>query len=265
MKLNFVGTGNLTRFFLECLRGKYEFGFILSRNFDRAKSLAERYEAIPSALDYGEELEGTVFVLVPDRYIGEVSKKLKVKPNTILIHCSGFLPSTVFSREHRASLHPNFSFSNLEKALEARHEIIFGVEGDEEGVKVAVQIAKDISGRFFIVPTDRKVEYHLAAVMASNFPVAFMYLAKKIYSQLGLQDPDYLIYTLLKGVLESAKEMGVERVLTGPVKRGDWLVVEEEGRVFEKLFGERTVYDEIVTILKEVAEGERGKTEENER
>ncbi|MCD6551644.1 DUF2520 domain-containing protein [Thermotoga sp.] len=264
MVLNFVGTGNLTRFFLECLKDRYELGYILSRNIERSINITEIYGGKPATLENHPLLCGVVFIIVPDRYIESVAKILKVKDG-VLVHCSGFLASDVLRREKRASLHPNFSFSNLEKALKMKDQIVFGIEGDEEGIHVAVEIAKAISGKYIVIPPEKKKAYHLAAVVASNFPVALAYLSKRIYSSMGVEDPDHLISTLMQGVVESIGEMSVERALTGPVRRGDWEVVRVEREVFKKIFGSALIYDEIVEVLKEVTKGERAKDKEDER
>jgi len=68
----------------------------------------------------------------------------------------------------------------------------------------------------------------------------------------------------MQGVAESIGKMGVEKALTGPVRRGDWEVVRAEREEFKKIFGNASFYDEIVNLLKEVAGSERGKTEEDE-
>lgn len=69
----------------------------------------------------------------------------------------------------------------------------------------------------------------------------------------------------MKGVADNIKKMRVECSLTGPVKRGDWQVVEEERREYEKIFGNTVLYDEIVKLLREVAESERREAQEDER
>jgi len=263
MVLNFVGTGNLTRFFLECLKGRYEFGYIISRSIERATGVTRLYGGKPATLEDHPPLNGVVFIIVPDRHIESVTEILRVEDG-VLVHCSGFLPSDILKREKRASLHPNFSFSNFEKALKMKEQIVFGIEGDEEGTQVAVEIAQAISGKYIVIPPQMKRAYHLAAVIASNFPVALAYLSKRIYSSMGVEDPDRLISTLMQGVAESIGKIGVEKALTGPVRRGDWEVVRAEREEFKKIFGNASFYDEIVNLLKEVAGSERGKTEEDE-
>ncbi|PLV60111.1 Rossmann-like and DUF2520 domain-containing protein [Thermotoga sp. KOL6] len=264
MVLNFVGTGNLTRFFIECLKEQFEIGYILSRDLRKATNLSKTCGGHPATIDNHPTMSGVVFVIVPDKYIEDVAKHLKMG-DAVLMHCSGFLSSDIFKRKKRASLHPNFSFSNLKKALEMRKQIIFGIEGDEEGVATAIEIVKAISGKYLLIPSEKKKMYHLAAVIVSNFPIALASISKKIYSLLGIEKPEELIHALMKGVVDNLKEIGVEGALTGPVKRGDWEVVEAERMVFEKIFGSYTLYDEIVKILKEVAGSERDEVKKDER
>jgi len=72
------------------------------------------------------------------------------------------------------------------------------------------------------------VLYHLAAVISSNFTVGLAKLSEKIYEEIGLDEKTAreLISHLLQTVGDNISKFPIDVALTGPVKRGDWKVVE---------------------------------------
>ena len=121
MIVNFAGTGNLTRFFAKVLPENFTIRFLISRDRRKAEKLAKWLgKGCGVSYDDSFTLEGTIFVLVPDRHVKEVYERLKekTKGKVVFVHASGYLPSTIFDDADekgwgRASFHPNFSFSDV--------------------------------------------------------------------------------------------------------------------------------------------------------
>jgi len=259
MIVNFAGTGNLTKFFAKILSEKFDIRFVISRDKKKAeefvkwlgKGLGRSYDDLPI-------LEGIVFILVPDRYIKQVYDMLKkkAKTGTVFVHASGYLPSSIFYDADergwgRASLHPNFSFSDFQRAIKRKNDIIFGVEGNELGLKSCIDIVNVISGKYVMISKDKKPHYHLAAVIAANFLVGLAYLSKKLYEMSEVE----LIPTLqlMEMTLENMKKLGIERALTGPVVRGESEIIKKEGEIFKRAFPEHEdLYWNMVKVLEEV-------------
>ncbi|HEY8542315.1 MAG TPA: DUF2520 domain-containing protein, partial [Pseudothermotoga sp.] len=100
-----------------------------------------------------------------------------------------------------------------------------------------------------------KVAYHLAAVLASNFSVGLAYLAKKLYDLYGINGFEKIIPSLMMSTSKNISTLGVKPSLTGPVARGDWDVVENEGKFFENCFPKyKDLYMIMTEVLREIKE-----------
>ena len=261
MIINIAGTGNVSKFFARVLSNDFNIRFVISRNRKKAEEFV-KWLGSGQGISYEDlsTLEGIVFIFVPDRYIKHIYDVLKdkAKAGTIFIHASGYLSSKVFYDADirgwgRASLHPNFSFSDFQRAFERRKDIIFGVEGNRLGTECCIKIVNTISGKYILISEDKKAYYHLAAVIAANFLVGLAYLSKSLYEISGVK----LIptFNLMETTIENMKKNGIEKSLTGPVVRGEKEIIKEEGKIFEQVFSKYSeFYWYMVKILEEVKE-----------
>lgn len=265
MRLNVLGTSKVALAICERLVEKdHTVRFVVSRSKEKAKAFVEHL-GVGEAITYQEleSLSGVIFFAVPDSVIERVYEQVKDRcaPNSCLIHFSGFHSSKIFANADdlgfsRASMHPNLSFADAKVAYLNLPNCIFGVEGDNPGLKIAIELVKDISGKYIVLSESGKIAYHLAAVICSNFVVGLTALAEKIYSSSGVGDFRGLMSSLISSVAQNISAKSVVESLTGPVARGDWQVVEKEREIFEKIFPHFvSLYDNMVEILKKLKEG----------
>ncbi|HQG01874.1 MAG TPA: DUF2520 domain-containing protein [Fervidobacterium sp.] len=261
--VNVVGTGKVSSAISHNLLGKVRFGYVLSREFEKAKSLAERIGATPVTYSQDFLLNGIVLFGLSDSVLKDAETLLNGKVGEITaIHFSGFHPSQILPRSwNPASMHPNCAVADENVSFK---DVLFGLEGCDSGLEVAKEIVDIIGGRYFIVPTDKKVLYHLAAVISSNFTVGLASLSEKIYEEIGLDEKTAreLISHLLQTVGDNISKFPIDVALTGPVKRGDWKVVEMERAAFIEQFPQFSkpfssshdcgLYDIFVDILKDI-------------
>jgi len=258
--VNVVGIGKVSSAISYNLLGRVRFGYILSRNFEKAKSLAERVGGIPVTYDQEFLLNGTVLFGLTDAALNDAETLLNGKVGEITaIHFSGFHTSQVFpSSWNPASMHPNCAVASEDVSFK---NVLFGLEGCDTGLETAKKIVEALGGRYFIVPTDKKVLYHLAAVISSNFPVGLASLSERIYKEIGLDEKtaQELISHLFQTVSDNISKLPLNVALTGPVKRGDWAVVEVERVAFIEQFPQFSkysqdcgLYDILVQVLKEI-------------
>src|SRR5439155_16303619 len=73
------------------------------------------------------------------------------------------------------------------------------------------------------VRTDRKALYHAGAVFASNYVVAALASALRLFEKAGVARAEALpaLAALAEGTLANARAAGIPAALTGPVERGD--------------------------------------------
>jgi len=177
-----------------------------------------------------------IFITTPDSVIKEVCEKIAYSrgfsSDSIVIHCSGALPSEILSSAHTcrayiASLHPLQSFASVEDALKIIPGSYFSFEGDKKAVPILKQIIKDLEGIELEIPTEGKALYHAAASVASNFLITLMDLALNICSLIGVSKSNAFkaLLPLIQGSLKNIESVGIPAALTGPIARGDVEIV----------------------------------------
>jgi predicted short-subunit dehydrogenase-like oxidoreductase (DUF2520 family) len=99
----------------------------------------------------------------------------------------------------------------------------FALEGSDAAVQAAKRLAGWFDGRPERVPSEAKVAYHCAAVLASNGVYALLAAANEVAAAAGLSDAslrDGLARLALNSAANAA-ERPLEQAATGPVMRGD--------------------------------------------
>lgn len=256
--INIVGIGKVSSSIARQLKGKTKFGHILSRDRAKAEQLAKELDGIPVTYDDDFLLDGIVLFGVNDSVLPYIQQKLERKVNNIIaVHFSGFHSSAIFPEEWSpVSMHPNCSVADEYYSFK---DVLFGIEGSEKGLEIAKKIVKLVGGKYVTISTHDKALYHLAAVISSNFPMALAYLSLKIYEDIGIDNENArkIISTLMESVSKNISKYDLKDALTGPVKRKDWKVVEEEGKVFKEFFKEKhgineDLYQQFIKILQKI-------------
>ncbi|MEN3043035.1 MAG: DUF2520 domain-containing protein [Fervidobacterium sp.] len=260
MLVNIVGLGKVSLSIAKQLKDKIQFGYLVSRDFEKAMLVAKELNATPVTYNDNFKLKGIVLFGLNDSVLPKAKNLLFSKTEDIVaIHFSGFHPSTVFPFDWSpATMHPNCAVASDSALFK---DVIFGLEGTEKGVIIAQKIVELLEGKYVIIPTDKKMIYHLAAVISSNFSIGLAYISSILYKEIGIEDEisEKIISQLLKTVSENIEKLGISNALTGPIKRGDWDVVRNERSVFLDFVRKKnicceTLYDDFVKLLSTILE-----------
>ncbi len=173
-----------------------------------------------------------VFITTPDSAIQEtcfnIAQNNGFSQNTVVLHCSGALPSTILSPAKTCgaftgSMHPLQSFADSKTDYNPFAGIVVSVEGDDNAVNTAREIVKDLGADFAKIKTESKILYHAAAVTASNYLVTLLDLAFKLIEEAGIAGKDAfkILKPLVEGTLDNIEKVGIPTALTGPIARGD--------------------------------------------
>lgn len=236
MKIGFIGAGAVA----SALAGAFtEAGLpvvaIASRNRDRAAALAAKLAGAiaatgPQAVVDRAEL---VFLAVPDDAIGAVCERLRWRPGTNAVHCSGALSLDVLATARDAgadtgSCHPLQTLTGAEGDAGRLAGCVFGIEADEPLRSTLQEIVRRIGGEPLVLEADDKPLYHAAAVLISNYVVTLAAAAADLWSTFGLDRASALnaLLPLLRGTAENLGERGLPLALTGPIARGDAATVQ---------------------------------------
>ena len=173
-----------------------------------------------------------IFLTTPDSAISDACNSIAFnggfKRNSVVLHCSGALPSTILSAAKDCgafigSIHPMQSFALNKGNVSPFHGIMFAVEGDIQALRIAAKIAVDLGADCIPIKTEDKTLYHAAAVVASNYLVTLLSLAFRLIEHAGISGSDAwkVLKPLIKGTLSNIEKAGIPAALTGPIARGD--------------------------------------------
>ena len=164
-----------------------------------------------------------------------------------VFHLSGALSSEILSsalcsdpensKINIGSIHPLQSFTLYEEDQKSPfYGINISVEGTDGAVKIGEQIVDALNANFFTIPTDAKMLYHAAAVVASNCLVTLEDFAIKLLQKADLSEIKAyeILEPLIVGTLNNIQNKGTVQALTGPVVRGDSDIVSNHIKAIEK-------------------------------
>jgi predicted short-subunit dehydrogenase-like oxidoreductase (DUF2520 family) len=198
-----------------------------------------------------------VFITTPDAAIQTVAKDLAeregLKRGAVVLHCSGVLPSTILAPvhacgAHAGSLHPLQSFAEPSFPSNPFRGIVMAGEGEPRALDMARAIATRLKAKFLAIETANKTLYHAAAVVASNYLVTLLDVAKQLLEGCGIAPEEALdvLMPLVRGTLANIESRGVNGALTGPIARGDWETVDAHCRkIAQSLPGLLSFYQEM--------------------
>lgn len=173
-----------------------------------------------------------------------------------VIHCSGSLPAAVFPRSAayvRASAHPYATFA-APLVRPARRIPLF-VEGDRHALPVVRRLFSGGAFRHYRIAARDKPLYHLSAVFASNLTIALQLQTYQLCRRLGWGERYYrdVVLPLAEETLTNIAAYGIERALTGPVRRGDLVTISRHLRILRATPALRDSYRALSRALVELA------------
>jgi predicted short-subunit dehydrogenase-like oxidoreductase (DUF2520 family) len=144
-----------------------------------------------------------------------------------VVHLSGATGLDVLAPVRAAgarplALHPLQTFPDVEAALERIPGCAVGVTAEEEeGAALGTRLAEDLGARPFALPEQARPLYHSAAVFASNYVVASIGRAERLFDVAGIAEAADALVPLVRATVENVARMGAGPALTGPAVRGD--------------------------------------------
>ncbi|HLP15157.1 MAG TPA: Rossmann-like and DUF2520 domain-containing protein [Bacteroidota bacterium] len=218
----------------------YPIDRIISRSRASASALARRLRLKTwGTLDSFTLPKGGVLIFaLPDDALAGVAAQIAgasqssiASAATIVLHTSGALPSDVLSPlrdacgAHIGSFHPLMLFPKGRSSGREFTGCPVALEGDVKAIAGARRLARALKARPFLVPAEKKVLYHIAAVFASNY---FVTLLSAVEKTAGLsidaprEDRMALFEPLIRQTLEAVLRSRTSGdALTGPIARDD--------------------------------------------
>jgi len=213
----------------------YQLTAIISRHHQRAIEACQ-FIGCPNDLatdQLASSASAEVLLLaVPDDQIQSFAQQLRKSCESSktpsLIHFSGLHPASIMQNstmsEILLSLHPLLPFASREKGYTALTQCPCAIESDTpQGILLGEELVTAIGGIPFTVAADKKVLYHAAACISSNYLVTLIAVARDLFIHCGIEKEQAtpLLLPLMRAAFTNVEELGVEQGLTGPIVRGD--------------------------------------------
>jgi predicted short-subunit dehydrogenase-like oxidoreductase (DUF2520 family) len=192
-----------------------------------------------------------VIVATPDRAIESAARSVaaSLEPGALVLHLAGSRGLDAFADLQAVrpdvrvgALHPLQSFPTAAIGLERLHGSWAAIAGDPQ----VDELAHALGLQTFNVPDNRRLQYHAAAVVASNHLVALLGQVERLASACDV--PFDAFAPLVQSSVINAFGIGPALALTGPVVRGDLVTVEAHLATLDP--GERDAYR---SLAREVA------------
>jgi predicted short-subunit dehydrogenase-like oxidoreductase (DUF2520 family) len=165
-----------------------------------------------------------VLLCVPDAEIASAAAAVEIGPP--VGHCSGATGLDVLVPHAAFSLHPLMTFAGVGEPprLAGAGAAIAGTT--PQTLALAHALADTLGLHPIEVAAEDRVAYHAAASIASNFLITLEAAAERLAATAGLERQ--LLVPLVRATVENWAQLGAERVLTGPVARGDEETIERQ-------------------------------------
>lgn len=262
IRIGFIGAGK-AGFTL----GKYfstngiEITGYYSKNGDSAKDAAIFTDS--KKFDYLHQLveeSDSIFITTGDSDISKVwqdIKKLSIQGKCIA-HVSGSLSSDVFSNisdfgAYSYSIHPLFVISDKYESYKTLKNAYFTLEGSPEHLGDFIAMLSSFGNQIQIIPKEKKGLYHGAAVFASNFVNALVYVSALQMEACGFSHEDALkaLFPLIAYNIEGIGAKGCIENLTGPIERCDLVTLYRHFNSIEEKY--LPLYKDLCDITLEIA------------
>jgi len=214
LKVGIVGPGRVGSSIARALRKRgHEIAAVAAKGSQERKA-AELGGRASSIEDVGRGC-ALVVIAVPDDALEEVVAGVapSIGSDTWVIHTCGRVGSSVLASlgERVAAVHPAIPVASTSASFRGAP---FGVTCSDDVWGFASWLVGELGGVPVRIAEDRRVVYHAALCIASNFTAS---LAADAIDLTGKE----LIVPLLRATLDNIERMPPDDALTGPVVRGD--------------------------------------------
>lgn len=235
--VSFIGSGNLaTNLSLAFDGAGHDIQEVYSRQIANASALTEQLSnALPKIeLDFSESKSSIFVIAIPDNAIQEITEKLKVPNDCIIVHTSGTTSLDVLSKLENKNqvgiFYPLQTFKKNNHIDFSKIPILFE-SASEKTNQLLKDLGKSISSEVKYVNSEDRKTIHLAAVFASNFTNRMLAASDEILRTKNISLE--LIKPLVIQSIENSFNTSPDESLTGPAKRNDLTTIKEHQKMLE--------------------------------
>jgi predicted short-subunit dehydrogenase-like oxidoreductase (DUF2520 family) len=226
MIISIVGSGNTATVLGKLLRQKnHAINEISGRNERTVNALAESLDAKPCIDLKTMNTESDIYLIaVNDDSVAEVSTALKMN-NKIIAHTCGSVSINALENtsENFGVFYP---LQSLRKELGHIPSIPFLIDGNNAFAKQTLsELAKSVSQTVVSADDETRLNYHLSAIIVSNFSNHLFALAK---AYCDAHQTDFnLLLPLINEIVDRLHYYDPAAMQTGPAARGDEATIQK--------------------------------------
>jgi predicted short-subunit dehydrogenase-like oxidoreductase (DUF2520 family) len=206
-----------------------------------------------------------------DDALGEIAAATTDR-RVVVLHASGSAEPARLTELRRAghscgTFHPLVPIADPARAAELFKGAWVGVDGDAPAIATADRLAGRLGARTLRIPAGEKARYHVAAVLASNFPTVLATLAALLLTDAGVPPDESwdAVRALMRGAVLNLDTDTPLAALTGPVVRGDAQTVKRHLAALSAAPELRRVYVELSRAAVEIARAGGSQVDDVER
>lgn len=247
MKISIIGIGRVGgALAIALMENGYEIENLVARKDEDFERINEIIQANLKFLLFDELKKITsdvILITTQDSEISNVARSLaqNLRHKPFVFHTSGALSSEVLQNLNSigckiGSIHPLVSISDSILGAQRFENAYFCVEGDDEAVKIAEQIVKNLKGKSFSIETKYKTLYHASAVTACGHLVALIDVAIEMLTKCGLDEKNAreILLPLTKSTFENLVTQTTTAALTGTFARADVETLEKHLKILRE-------------------------------
>ncbi len=246
--LNIVGAGRLGKAFGRLLQQQQltTIQHICNQSFSSAQAAAAfigQGDAVPALAALAPA--DITLITTPDDAITDVCQQLvaqhKIKPGSIVVHCSGALGSDIlapaqFAGAFVASMHPLKSVADSAQAVKTFAGTFCAIEGADKATKLLHAWMLELDAKGVTMLPEHKILYHAASVLSCAGLTTLFGTTVELYQASGMsaEEAQAMLGPFLQETLDNNMSLGSQKALTGPVARGDHDMLEKHSQVLSK-------------------------------
>jgi len=231
--IGIIGLGKVGRSLCYVLNDcGYEIGAIYNRTADIAYHLSDEIgvHVVETMTDVAKRCDLIILSVSDDAISVCVDELQSVSwEDKAIIHVSGASSIDVFDTLQTSgamvgSLHPAFPFSDVATSRQNLFGATFAIEYHDNPLRDWLkEIIESLNGQVLDVPSDKKSQYHLALVMASNYMVTLYATAESLLTEFSDDDVAVktALTTIMSATMDNLVKNGIPMALTGPLVRAD--------------------------------------------
>lgn len=249
-----VGSGNMAFSLGKALvdKGHVALG-VVSRNPNTGKELASILHSDFMAEFPNNVNPDYVFLCVADSQIGEATAMFTPLLDAVVCHCSGSTGLNIIAHKVKKAgvLYPLQSFSKSVSVDWSKVPVL--VEGTSPEIADKIMLlAGSLSSNIALCDSDKRLHYHLAAVIVNNFTNHLMALSQRYCTQNQLDFSK--LQPLLIETLRRVQTANAHDLQTGPAVRNDSITIKKH----LELLADNPQLKEVYEILTKSISKNRG-------